>query len=290
MLHDVVASLLAARRVPGEIVIIDQSVIAQPELEQDAVRGCDVRYVHSTTSGLSRGRNLGIRLASNDVVVILDDDMVVQEDSLERLLSAHDGPGSKTVTTGRLLAAPPDGLGRSQPPAALVARTEPERFRGRQPDQVVPGPNIALSRTVMLDIGGYDERLGAGTRFPSAEDHDLSFRLLEAGCEVQHVPDAVVLHRAWRTRGDRLRLRWNYARGVGGFYAKHASLRDPYMLRRAGAEVQRRLQRATSSILSSPETSAAQFLSLTGLLLGALEWCARYRFRPRRGRLASARV
>jgi GT2 family glycosyltransferase len=290
MLCRAVDSLLTATRVPSEIVIVDQSLVAQPELDRGTVRGCAVRYVHSSTRGLSQGRNLGIQLASLDVVVVLDDDMVVQDDSLERLVAAHDGPGSRIVTTGRLLAAPPDRPGVSQPPAALVTRTRAETFRGRQPFQVVPGPNIALTRSVMLEIGGYDERLGAGTRFPSAEDHDLSLRLLDAGCEVRHVPDAVVLHLSWRSRTDRLRLRWAYARGVGGFYAKHASLRDPYVLRRVGVEVRERLGRAVSATLSSPATTGAQLVSLAGLLWGAIEWSVRYRLTPLRRRPASTCV
>src|SRR5215216_2756714 len=201
MLLDTVNSLLAARRVPSEVVVVDQSAAPQPELsELGAERGCTVRYIHSATSGLSRARNLGLRHASQEVVVILDDDMLVQEDSLELLLAGRGNHGTGTVTTGRLLAAPPEGPGLRQPPGALVTRTELEVFRGRQPRQVVPGPNVALPREVMLQIGGYDERLGAGTRFPGAEDHDLSMRLLDAGCEVRHVPEAVVLHRSWRAR------------------------------------------------------------------------------------------
>ena len=146
--------------------------------------------------------------------------------------------------------------------------------------QVVPGPNIAVPRRLFVEIGGYDERLGPGTRFPSAEDHDLSLRLLDAGCEVRHVPDAVVLHRSWRTRRQLLRLRWAYARGVGGFYAKHASLRDRHVLDRAITEMRRRTRRAVTSLLSSPATTARELVSLAGVVFGAIEWTLRYRLRP----------
>ena len=284
MLRDTVESILAARRVPRELVVVDQSPAPQAEMaELGTRRGCEVVYVHSQTSGLSSARNVGLRHASQDTVVILDDDMLVEDDSLELLLAPRDGRDGMVVTTGRLLAAPPERPGLRQPPGALVTRTEPEVFRGRQPRQVVPGPNVALPRTVMLEIGGYDERLGAGTRFPGAEDHDLSLRLLDAGCEVRHVPEAVVLHRSWRDRGDVVRLRWGYARGVGGFYAKHAGLRDRHVLGRAGRELSRRGRRAGRSLFSAPATSARELLTLAGLVVGAVEWTLRYRLRPRRG-------
>jgi hypothetical protein len=107
-------------------------------------------------------------------------------------------------------------------------------------------------------------------------------RLLDAGCEVRHVPDAVVLHRSWRAKGDAVRLRWGYARGVGGFYAKHASLRDRHTLERAGREVRTRMRSAATSVISSPATTARNLLSLAGLLFGAVEWSLRYRLgRPR---------
>jgi GT2 family glycosyltransferase len=278
MLLDTVRSILAAGHLPREIIVIDQSTVPNAEAAQmGTVRGCQVRYVHLHTPGVSRARNIGVRLASQETVVILDDDILVGEDSLERLLAEMSGGQGPVVATGRLLAAPAPRSGLAQAPAALVTRSEPTVFRGRQPTQVVPGPNIALPRALMLEIGGYDERLGPGTRFPAAEDHDLSLRLLDAGCEVRHVPEAVVLHRAWRSRRDLLRLRWRYARGVGGFYAKHASIRDPYALRRAAREVRIRLRRAATSVMFSPKTTAAELLTLGGLLFGAAEWSLRYR-------------
>jgi len=280
MLLDMLRSVLAAERVPREIVVVDQSARPNSDLERmGTVRGCDVRYVHSPTRGTSRGRNLGFRVASQAVVVVLDDDTIVQGDSLERLLTPQRGE-ALAVTTGRLLAAPPDRPGLTQAAAALVTRDEPATFRGRQPVQVVPGPNIAVPRRLFVEIGGYDERLGPGTRFPSAEDHDLSLRLLDAGCEVRHVPDAVVLHRSWRTRRQLLRLRWAYARGVGGFYAKHASFRDRHVLDRAITEMRRRTRRAVTSLLSSPATTARELVSLAGVVFGAIEWTLRYRLRP----------
>jgi GT2 family glycosyltransferase len=278
MLLEAVRSILASGRLPKEIVVVDQSDSPHPDLEDmGTVRGCEVRYVHSPTPGVSRGRNLGLRLASQDVVVMLDDDMVVQPDSLELLLAPHTGDGARFVTTGRVLAAPPERPGLAQAQSALVTRSAPETFRGRQSFLVVPGANVALPRHVVLEIGGYDERLGPGTRFPAAEDHDLSLRLLDAECEVRHVPEAIVGHRAWRPKRELTRLRWAYARGMGGFYAKHASLRDRHVLGLAVTEVRRRLSVGVTSIVSAPSMSAAQLISLIGIFAGALEWSVRYR-------------
>jgi GT2 family glycosyltransferase len=277
MLRGAVESVLEARRVPSELVIIDQSENPDPSLERGNVRGCEVRYVHSPTRGVSRGRNLGLRLASNDLVVLVDDDMLVLDDSLERLLAAHDG-GTKTITGGQVLSGPPERPGVFQPLIAIVRMPEFEIFRGRQPGQVVFGANVALSRSVVLEVGGYDERLGPGTRFPAAEDTDLSYRLLDAGCEVRHLPDAVMLHRAWRAQGERIRLRWNYGRGQGAVYAKHASFRDPFVLGIGATDFGRRFLWATQATFRGEVKEAiAQLVSIAGLFCGVVQWFVRYR-------------
>lgn len=275
MLRATVESVLAGTRVPRELLVVDQSSQADERLARlGAVRGCIVRYLHSDSSGLSRARNIGLRAAAADVVVLIDDDMFVEPDWLELLLAAMPAGDPHVVVTGRVLAAPDEGAGGTVPPAALVTRATPEVYRGRQPIDVVPGANVALHRSTVLAIGGYDERLGAGTRFASADDNDIGLRLLDAGCEVRHVPDAVVLHRAWRTRRQRMRMRWDYGRGKGAFYAKHMDRSDRYARRRMAADARKRVRIAITALPRSPQTSAAHAVYLAGLLAGAVEWQA----------------
>jgi GT2 family glycosyltransferase len=178
-----------------------------------------------------------------------------------------------------VLAGVPEAAGATVPPAALVTSTGPATYRGRQAADVVPGANVALHRDAVLALGGYDERLGAGTRFASADDNDIGFRLLDAGFEVRHVPDAVVFHRAWRARDERVRMRWNYGRGKGAFYAKHMSRSDRYMLRRLLADTRTRIRLGLGNLRSSPATSASQAVYLAGMLSGVLEWLVRERRR-----------
>jgi GT2 family glycosyltransferase len=283
MLRDTVDSLLRMQRPPRQIVVVDQSDEADEHLRTlGETRGCEVVYIHSRTTGLSRARNIALRAAGEEAVWIIDDDMLVEDGALERLVESRAGAERPVVTTGRLLAAPPEQPGLIQPPGALVTRSTPDVYTGRQPIQVVPGPNVLLPRELLLAIGGYDERLGPGTRFPAGEDHDLSLRLLDAGCEVRHVPDAVVLHRSWRSRRDAAALRFGYARGEGAFYAKHMHLRDRHTLGRAMRQLRRRLAKAARSLFGSPVTTAAELVSAAGLVWGALEWTLRHRLLERR--------
>ena len=275
LLHDTVRSVLDGDSLPGEIVVVDQSDSAHAELAGlGEVRGCTVRYLHSATTGLSRARNIGIEAAAGEFVVLIDDDMLVRPDWLGNLLAGR-GEDPDTVATGRVLAAPPEA-GLTVPPAALVLRDSAEVFRGPQPLDVVPGANVAMSRERVLGLGGYDERLGAGTRFAAADDNDMGHRLLAAGCEVRHVPEAVVFHRPHRAQGELVRLKWRYGRGKGAFYAKHAR-RDPHIRRRILADARARIGRAIGGLLRAPRASAAEVVSLAGMASGALDWLVRER-------------
>jgi GT2 family glycosyltransferase len=287
LLLDAVRSVLAGTVVPAELVIVDQSAAANAELAAlGEVNGCQVRYLHSATTGLSRARNLGLGAATSGVAVLIDDDMLVEDNWLSELVGGlPDGP--RAIATGRVLAAPPEGRAGIVPPAALVERDTPAVYRGPQPIDVVPGANVALPRELVLALGGYDERLGAGTRYSAADDNDIGYRLLLAGCEVHHVPAAISVHRAWRTRSELLRLRWSYGRGKGAFYAKHADLRDRYILRRAAADAGRRLRRAAAAVLSSPRTTAGELVSLAGILTGAIDWLLRERIPGRLRRIGA---
>jgi GT2 family glycosyltransferase len=273
LLAETVASVLASSRVPRELLVVDQSTVAQGELAAlGGVRGCTVTYLHTTERGLSRARNTGLRAAAYDIVVLLDDDMLVEPEWLGCLLAGFVDGGACTVVTGRVLAGPHEEGDGVVPPAALVTQPTAAVYRGRQSTDVMAGANVALHREVAIAIGGFDERLGAGARFPSAEDNDMGLRLLDAGCEVRHVPGAVVLHRAWRSPRERALMRWRYGRGKGAFYAKHMRRSDPYALARLRADARARIAAAQRGLPHSPRASAGQLLYLAGMLTGAAQW------------------
>jgi hypothetical protein len=69
-------------------------------------------------------------------------------------------------------------------------------------------------------IGGFDEHLGAGTPLASAEENDLSIRLLRAGFAVAETPAAEVTHHGFRNRSETDSLVAGYMQGSGAATAK----------------------------------------------------------------------
>jgi GT2 family glycosyltransferase len=262
LLADTVASILRSVPRPGEVIVVDQSDAPHPNV----ARSGEVRYLWTESRGLSRANNLGTRAARHDLLVFTHDDVLVEPDWYGRMLAALLQGGPRTVVTGRVLAAGPESADGFAP--SLNPSTVPAVYEGRNGRDVIWPMSLALHRAALAAVGGFDERLGPGTPYPAAEDTDLCHRLLEAGCRIVFEPAAVVHHRAWRPRSEHARLRYDYGRGQGAFYAKHLGLRDRYMLRRLAGDVAGRLLRLGRSGRSPREEIAY----VRGVLSGVWQW------------------
>ena len=253
LMVDTVASLLRCDPRPDEVIVVDQSDRPHPGL-------FGVRYLWSESRGLSRANNLGTRAAIHDYLVFTHDDVLVEPDWYGRMMATFLREGPRTVVTGRVLAAEPESADGFAP--SLNLSTTPMVYEGRGARDVIWPMNLALHRSALEKIGGFDERLGPGTPYPAAEDNDLCRRLLEAGCRIVFDPAAVVYHRAWRPWSEHASLRYDYGRGQGAFYAKH---RD---MRRLTGDVAGRLLRMGRS----GRTPREEMAYVRGLLSAAWQW------------------
>jgi GT2 family glycosyltransferase len=271
LLRETVVSVLAGQELPAEIVIVDQSAAQNDALAaMPAVRGCAIRYIWSRSAGLSRSRNLAVAAARHAILAFADDDMFAAPGWYGALIRALIAAGPRAAVTGRVLAAPMERPGGYVP--SLVVSDTPAAYRGRLGCDVLAAGNMALYRAALDEVRGFDERLGAGSRFPAAEDNDLGFRLLEAGYCIRYVPEAVLYHRAWRPSGAFLPLRWRYGRGQGAFYGKHLRLRDTHMAGRLHHDVMRHVVQGVRRAGRLQREAAGDAVFVLGLLAGAIEW------------------
>jgi GT2 family glycosyltransferase len=271
LLRETIESILEGDDVPSEMVIVDQSTAPDERLRSwQAGRGCEICYIWSTSTGLCRARNMGLNVAKHDLVAFTDDDMWVARDWYGKLIRALVGAGPRAVVTGRVL--PGVGGKRGSFVPATVLGEQPKVYEGRIGTDVLAAGHMAMYCSALREIGAFDERLGAGARFQSADDNDYGFRLLEAGYKIVYVPEAVIYHRAWRTRRDYFPLRWSYGRGKGGFYAKYLSLRDPYMLKRAVGDLALNAVRFPWRFLHRPQLAVGDLVYAVGVMSGMAEW------------------
>jgi GT2 family glycosyltransferase len=270
-LVDLVASILAGETLPSEIIVVDDSDSRNETLlGMAASAGCELRYLWNRSTGLSRANNVGIRLARHDILVFTQDDVLVARDWLANLVGALLVAGPQTVVTGQVRP------GVAERPGSFAPSTTREEkavlYSGRIGKDVLYLQNMAMRREVADALGDFDGDLGPGTAFPSAEDNDFAYRLLEAGYQILYAPQAVTTHRAWRTADDRLTVEWHYGLGQGAFYAKHMHWRDRYMVRRMARDIWQYAIRFPFRLCLRPRQAKADALFVGGLLVGAVQW------------------
>ncbi|MDX6515367.1 MAG: hypothetical protein QOH73_1033 [Gaiellaceae bacterium] len=222
-----VDSILAGTVVPDELVVVDQTRPVDPGVRALAEAHEQVRVIDSTSVGLSSARNEGIAATTSDVVAFTDDDVFVDPRWLEEMLAGLERAGPRAAVTGRVVAGPPEVPGGTA--LSLATGTEPAVYEGLIRRDPLSGNSLAARRQAFDECGLFDERLGPGAPYASADDNDFGYRLLRAGYSIHFLPAAVVVHRAWRAGGSLRKVQRDYGRGQGAFIAKHALSGDAWM-------------------------------------------------------------
>jgi GT2 family glycosyltransferase len=167
------------------------------------------RFRHETNRGRAAARNTGIRGASGDLVVFLDDDMRAEPRLVEEHVRFHDShPGAAVI--GNALTAPE--LGRSNVFAYMDTRgVHKLRPGSRSPARYFLTNNSSVPREALLAAGLFDESfLSYGF-----EDMDVAYRLeREAGLLFWYCPSAVAYHIHHHTLDQFLSKRLESARST----------------------------------------------------------------------------
>jgi O-antigen biosynthesis protein len=225
---------LANQEYPSyEIVVVDNAP-ADPRAVPAVLESLDlrvpVRYMLEPRGGLSWARNAGWRAAKADIIAFLDDDAVPDRYWLAEMVRGFSARSKVGCVTGMVL------------PAEL--RTEPQQWfeglggfsHGRGFNQEVFGPghsqspllpippfgagaNMAFHREVLVDIGGFEVSLGAGTPARSAEETLAFTRTLLAQHTMVYQPTALVFHYHRDTLVGLKRQLRGYSTGTVAFYA-----------------------------------------------------------------------
>ncbi|MBO0686395.1 MAG: glycosyltransferase, partial [Candidatus Dormibacteraeota bacterium] len=145
--------------------------------------------------------------------------------------------------------------------------------------QVGMGANMALPRRVWQQLGGFDEGLGAGARFVSAEDSDFAYRAARAGYRILHLREARVWHHGYREGAGASRLMRGYVAGIGAMYAKHARCGDPVAIRLLATDLAHHVANVSRRL-----PARARPLGLGGLLFYLRGILASWRCRVDRAR------
>lgn len=203
-----------------EVLVVDQNPDDRiaPFLHRLDDLGVRVARIRMPEANLSAARNLGVASACGECVAFPDDDCWYEPEALARTRSALEAEPDLDGVVARWVEATPADTGNVSRMLTLDAW---RRFRGGDASSIA----LFLRRRAVVQLGGFDPRVGVGRWYGAGEETDLLLRMLAAGARIRTVPNARVRHRApvgpssfsfdqWQGKRSR-------ERGVGALYAKH---------------------------------------------------------------------
>lgn len=201
-----------------ELIIVDQN---QDDRLQPIIKIYQQKYTiyHIRTKpGLSKARNAGLNYATGDIIAFPDDDCSYPPRLLENITRFFENNPEIDGLTGRAI----DKYGR-----VSVGRWAKQPGRVNKYNVWVKAVSITifLRKAVVLRVGGFDERLGAGSGTPwgSSEETDYLIRALEKGFRIYYDPSIRIHHPQPLTSFDEQALRRGvfYGGGMGFVLRKH---------------------------------------------------------------------
>jgi glycosyltransferase involved in cell wall biosynthesis len=209
-----------------EVVVVDNgSTDATAACLEQAVQRATLTLVaaHEARPGLSFARNRGISTASGRLIAFTDDDCYPAPDYLARVVACFDQEDISFLGGRTLLYDNRDARICIQEKADREF-IEPRTFVG---PSLIQGMNFAAERRALVEVGGFDLRLGAGSRFCSAEDTEIMGRMSWAGLRGLYDPGPVVYHHHQRNDpADIDRLVRGYSVGMGAYLLKFTVRKD----------------------------------------------------------------
>jgi len=209
-----------------EIIVVEDGTETGQEVVEEIHRRSRVlvRYRRIPHSGAATSRNVGLQLATGEIVAFIDDDGMAVPNWLRRHVQGllEEGVGG---VGGRVSPDYPDPL--IEAGVGPGGELKWSGFNASPPKVLdvdhLPGGNMAFWRKALLEVRGLDTRY---TRRGSwREDTDLCVRLRHKGYRLLYDGEARIIHRAvrWMNPWERFRpgLIWAMTRDDAYFRVKN---------------------------------------------------------------------
>jgi len=168
-----------------------------------------LQIVTQPNQGVAVARNQGLKHATGDIILFIDDDVVPSRQLIAEHMRIHAGQSDDTIVLGPMLT--PDDFSLSSwvrwEQAMLVKQYQAMLSGKYQPTarQFYTG-NTSVARIHLLAAGGFDEN------FRRAEDVELAYRLAQRGLRFIFNPDAIGYHYAERSFRSWMEIPYVYGR------------------------------------------------------------------------------
>jgi GT2 family glycosyltransferase len=205
-----VRGLMALQYPRFEVVVVDNAPTS--DATRDAVLGefgsdPRLRYVREPRPGLSCARNRGVAESTAEIIAFTDDDVRPDQWWLHGVVRGFGRIDDVACVTGLIPSAALDNalqlyFDQREAWDAFCETRIYDLTEHRDDSPLYPysagifgaGANFAMTRSVLKELDGFDEALGAGTPAGGGEDIDIFLRTVLAGHRLVHEPSAIVWH------------------------------------------------------------------------------------------------
>ncbi len=202
-------SIRAQNRPDAEIIIVDQNEDDRLHtIVQSFVPVLDITHVRLQQRGLSLARNVGIARAGGDILGFPDDDCIYPPGVLDYVAERFAADGTLTLLAGPAVS-PEGGISSSRSERFSSAITLDNVWNS------VIAFNFFIRHEMVKTIAGFDETLGVGARFGSAEETDLAIRSIKAGGEAFYDMDLNIRHPEKKFTREATARAFDYGMGLG---------------------------------------------------------------------------
>lgn len=252
---------------PFEVVVVDNGsrdrtveVVRTWIASQGRVAATAVLVDAEATPGIPAARNAGVLAASGEIFAFCDADDEVDPGWVAAMAAAVDGD---VLVGGRLLVPTAESEGERDLYGSGPVRTSYLPHVG--------GANFGVSRTVYMDVGGFDESL---PRY-GFDDVDFSWRVQEAGYPLRYAPEAIV---RFTLSGGTASVRKRFLLGQGRVLMARRFPRydsTDYTLRRTLVDAVRAFRALAGALLtrrSAARARASVAVAAAGRVVGAVRY------------------
>jgi GT2 family glycosyltransferase len=224
------ASTPAAARTEFQILVVDNA--PSDDRTRDLVAALpDVRYVRAPVEGLDFARNCALHEAHTDFVAFFDDDVTVDAGWLEGFVEAMAANSDAAAVTGpvlpyelatraQILFEEYGGFGHRFEKLRHETSHPSDPYYPCRPGRIGTGCNMALRRSTVEKLGGFDVALDTGAPLPGGGDLDMIYRIIRAGHPIATEPRCLVFHEHRRSYEELRRQMWTWGLGFMAFVTK----------------------------------------------------------------------
>jgi len=196
VLFDTIEMVMQNEHPEYELIVVDQTQEINDAYQQrlDELRQqYDFRYIRLPEPNLTFARNVGLKEASGDVIIFIDDDVELEPDFISNHVKCYADPAVGAVA-GRVI----ESKGDTTHPSKLIGCLREDgsiignfHLSDRREVDYGRGCNMSFRRDHLIDIGLCDERYSGGFY---REDSDLFARVKRLGKKVVFEPTTRVVH------------------------------------------------------------------------------------------------